>query len=769
MSLNYANYNFNAIVAQLTDKLKEKDPVWDSFESSTARTLIELFAYVGEMLMYTAERRAQESYLETAQLKSSVINIVRLINYQPRRIVSSTGTFTFSIASPRSTNVYIPKYTECQRNDGTKFLTSVDAILYAGSTSVNVSGIQGSLIQDPLLSDGSENQEFVINETAIENSNFFIVNESVQWTKVSSFVESQSASTHYRLILNNDETVTLRFGDNKFGKIPTDSTTINVSYIKSAGSSGNVFSTGVITTLNSTLFDENGVSVTVTVTNSSLFLGGDDAEDIDQIRYNAPRIFATAERAVTRSDYISQLEDYPSVAAVNVWGENEENPPNQDFLNKIRISILLDGWNLAGTTFRQTLSDFLKTKASLTVQYEFLDPDIIQLEAVVTASTAQNNSLSNVETAISSALDDVFSLGNVDIGETIRYGDVVQAIEAASGVLFSFTELKLTQTIGTGNGSSTTFTDILELTRIKDSSVHIYKDGVLTGYSNSADGLTTEVDKSPSGMIVTFNGVVISTKFFKFGTGSAKFNGINSYISLPDHPAANLSSGIWTIDVQVRPDVLQLGTIYYQQNDTNNYFKIYTTEAGAVGIIILSGGSTALNLVSPDGQIPVDTWTHLEFTEDGNTYNIFVNGSPVATTSNVNRPINYSGNLELGRDGTLGHYFSGHMDEFRLSKDTARNSVNFTSPVSAYSSDTSTSLLLHMNGFGRIVPVSGSGITGSVDYTYGDISVTFPTAPIANSIISAKYQQNENNLDLVPTKNQIIRLINKDITVNYVS
>lgn len=769
MSLNYSNYNFNSIVQQLTDILKAKNPVWDSYESSTARTLIELFSYVGEMLMYTAERRAQESYLPTAQLKSSVINIVRLVNYQPRRVVSSTGTLTFTIASPISKNIYIPKYTECQRQDGTKFLTSIDSVLFAGSTSVVINALQGELIQDNLLSDGTDDQEFVINDVLIENSNFFVVAESVPWTQVSSFVESQAGSLNYRLILNNDETVTLKFGNNKFGKVPANATQIQVTYIRSAGSTGNVFSTGVINTLNSSLFDEDNNSVSVTVTNSSVFLGGDDSEEVEAIKYNAPRIFATAERAVTRTDYISVLEDYPSVAAVNVWGENEENPPNQTYLNKIRISLLLDGWNVAGTTFLQTLSDYLKTKASLTVQYEFLEPEIIELKVIVTANTSQSNSLSTVQTSIESALDEQFALGVVDIGETIRYSDIVQAVEESTGVIHSFTVLQLLQDIGIGTGSQKTFIDVLKLVRIKDSSVQIFKDDVLIGYSSSAYGLTTEVDKSSSSMLVTFNGVVISTKYFKFGTGSGRFNGINSYISLPDHPAANLSSGIWTFDLQVRPDIIQPCTFYYQQNDTNNYFKLYGTNSGAVGIMIVSGSSTVLDLVTDDGMLVAGEFRHIEFSENGNSYNIFVEGSPVATTSNINRPINYSGQIEIGRDGTFGHYFSGNLDEIRLSKDIARNSIDFTPPSSAYDSDANTSLLLHMNGFGTLVPVGGSGITGTVDFTYGNISVTFPTAPENNSIISATYEQKENNFDLVPTKNQIVRLVEKDITVSYVS
>lgn len=391
MSLNYASYNFNSIVQQLRDKLKEKNPVWDNYESSTATMLIELFAYIGEMLMYTAERRAQESYLPTAQLKSSIINLVRLINYRPRRKVSSTGKLTFTIAVAIANNIYIPKYTRCSRSDGAVFLTAADTILFAGSTSVEVDGIQGDIVPLSFISDGTESQEYAIVDDSVENSNLVVTISNAVWTEVSSFVESQSSSLHYRIFVNNDETVSLRFGDNKFGKIPPANVSVGIQYVRSLGGDGNVFSTGVITNILDTIEDELGNVVTLTVTNSTVFLGGDDAETIEEIRYNAPRIFATAERDVTKQDYISDLGNYPSVAAVNVWGEAEENPPNQDMMNKLKIVMLLDDWNLPGTNFKQQISDYLQTRAQVTVQYEFVDPDVVELNAVVKATTTQKD------------------------------------------------------------------------------------------------------------------------------------------------------------------------------------------------------------------------------------------------------------------------------------------------------------------------------------------------------------------------------------------
>jgi len=121
--LNYVNYDFDNLVLQLQNRLKNKEAWQDIYRSSTGEMLIELLAYVLNLGMYYTERRAEESYLPTAQLRSSVKNLVALLNYTPKRKTSSTGNLTFSIAEASDKIVYIPKYTVCKDAAGLGFLT----------------------------------------------------------------------------------------------------------------------------------------------------------------------------------------------------------------------------------------------------------------------------------------------------------------------------------------------------------------------------------------------------------------------------------------------------------------------------------------------------------------------------------------------------------------------------------------------------------------------------------------------------------------------
>ena len=81
--LNYTDLTFNEIVSQVNDRLRE-DPEkrFDSFlESSVAQTMIEIFAASTDMTNYYIERRAEEQFLDTARLKSSVIQLSKILGY----------------------------------------------------------------------------------------------------------------------------------------------------------------------------------------------------------------------------------------------------------------------------------------------------------------------------------------------------------------------------------------------------------------------------------------------------------------------------------------------------------------------------------------------------------------------------------------------------------------------------------------------------------------------------------------------------------------
>jgi len=114
--LDYTDYDYDSLVEQLTNVIKLTETWKDNYQSSTGQTLIQLFSYIANLLMYYIERRAQEGYLGTAQLRTSLVNLVQLVGYKPSRKVSATGTLKFSISAAH-TDISIPDNTLCQGGD----------------------------------------------------------------------------------------------------------------------------------------------------------------------------------------------------------------------------------------------------------------------------------------------------------------------------------------------------------------------------------------------------------------------------------------------------------------------------------------------------------------------------------------------------------------------------------------------------------------------------------------------------------------------------
>lgn len=524
--LNYASYEFTDLVQQFQDRIKLTDSWKDIYRSGTGQTLIELIAYALNVGLYYTERRATESYLPTARLMSSVKNLVSLLNYQPKRKSSAIGNLTFSLAVSQLTTVFIPKYTECQSVSGIKYLTNEEATIEKGQTSVTVDSIQGRLVTVEVSASGATTQEYLINSTSVENNadstnrTIRVTVNSEDWTIVDSFIDSDASSKHYRVINDQDGTVTIQFGDGVNGLIPESGDGIVMQYIESDGLSGNVANAGVINTINSTLYDEDSVAATVTVTNPGSFLGGDDEESMEEIRYEAPRVFRTGQRAVTKDDYITIIENYPGVANVNVWGETEEAAAAGvssviSMRGIARISMILQDWLTADATFKAIISDYLYTNyAELTTRYEFIEPVILYVMPKVVLRVQDGHSLSNTQTLVDAAIAEQFVLGDTTkLGTIVKYSSVLGAITDVDGVSYANMTLEIYKDLVANYLSGYNYGATLDATDILPESVRLFVDGVyVTTDSDNGDGtgsLSSAGSHTISGSIDYSTGVIL--------------------------------------------------------------------------------------------------------------------------------------------------------------------------------------------------------------------------------------------------------------------
>jgi len=564
--INYVDYDFDNLVIQLQNRLKERKAWQDVYKSSTGQMLIEFYAYIANLCLFYIERRAEEGYLDTAKLRSSVVNLVKLINYLPKRKTSSLGLLTFSISSPHTKDIIIPIGTKVKSSDelefivGEKELDSITGeytgrltgggVLRAGTTSVDLYAMQGKLVQREVSATGAINQEYLIQETDVENDALSVSVDGTPWYRVSSF------SGIYRIPGNDDEyticgtdpvyivrqelddTLRIVFGDNVKGLAPPQGSVILLQYVVTDGIEGNVYAGDKLTNLESTLVDVDGAVQSVTVTNSSAldddgeilgaFVGGDDAEDIEEIKAEAPQIFQTGDRAVTRYDYIAIIKNRNGVADVNVWGENEENPPNYDMFNKVNIVLLMQEWAHPTTAFKQALTEYIREKSMITVKYEYIQATILEVIAVVDLLVAKNYSLTDArEDVLSEVPDDSggpkgvlpqqFVLGETALlGQDVKYSNLVQAIDELEGISHHHLTLEIYKELVFGNDSIYDYGETLDATAIREGSVRVFvNDGTVeyqVARDDEAGGFTyldedgnpyEDVDGNPLGYTVT--------------------------------------------------------------------------------------------------------------------------------------------------------------------------------------------------------------------------------------------------------------------------
>lgn len=92
-NVNFAAFDFHSIKESMIDYLRLYFPETfnDFIESSEFIALLELFAYVGELLAYRYDLNAHENTIDFAERKQSVLRLAKFISYKASRNVPARG------------------------------------------------------------------------------------------------------------------------------------------------------------------------------------------------------------------------------------------------------------------------------------------------------------------------------------------------------------------------------------------------------------------------------------------------------------------------------------------------------------------------------------------------------------------------------------------------------------------------------------------------------------------------------------------------------
>lgn len=475
--LKYTEYDIWDLVTQLTYKLQENNVAWvDTYASSVGQKMIDLLAYVANLVLYSVERRAEESYLGTAQLRSSILSLTKILNYDVSRPTSATGVLKFTLGAVHSKDISIPKGTKCVSQEGYNFSTTTDTIITAGNVEAEIDSIQGEYDEVLVTSDGSEDQGINIPFVNVENITLAVTVDSVVWTEQDSLINSVDIDEHYTVSQEADDSVTVHFGNGITGKLPPLEDSIIVSFVKSDGLAGNVFEADKIITISDTIYDiDSDEFANIIVTNEGQFLGGGNTEDSEHIRYFAPRLFAAGQRAVTKEDYKALLNSYPGIADSNIWGEFEDGAsPNFEMFNVVKLGVALDNWQIPDQTFKNDLGVYLQDYSMLTVKYEFEDPYFVKTILNIDLYTESDADLETVRSNVQAALEALFVPGQtILLGQKKYLSDLHTAVNDVDDVQFSHIVMKIEEDMSY-NGATVRWERTIPVIPIKEGTVEIW-------------------------------------------------------------------------------------------------------------------------------------------------------------------------------------------------------------------------------------------------------------------------------------------------------
>jgi len=192
------------------------------------------------------------------------------------------------------------------------------------------------------------------------------------------------------------------------------------------------------------------------------------------------------------------------------------------------------------------------------------------------------------------------------------------------------------------------------------------------------------IDNSMMNNLETVGDAKISTVQSKFGGSSLYFDGTGDYLFLPTLNAINLSKFLtakftvecWAYLTNSSSDRTIISAINSWGAGAN-----YNIEVRSGGLMHIQLGN-GITMTNGSVSFPLNQWNHIALVRTGATSTVFyLNGVAVATDTN-NWTADEDCPLTVGcfniNGGSLANYWSGYIDDLRITKGVARYTTNFT-------------------------------------------------------------------------------------------
>jgi len=466
--LEVTDLDFDSIKNNLKVFLKQQDQLTDyDFDGSTMATLIDLLSYNTHYNAVYANVLANEMFLDSADLRNSIVSHAKHVGYTPRSATSPVAFLNVTVNNATGSTLTAAR--------GTTFTTTVDEVTYNyvvkdATTITPTDGVytfsnlpiyEGTLVTNKFTVDSTNaDQRFLIRNNLADTTTLKVTvqNSSTDsttstYTLSTDLADITSSSKVYYLEGAEDQQYEIKFGDDILGAALSTGNIVSLSYVVTNAEESNGASSF-------SLSGNVGGFSDVTVSTATNSANGAQPETPDSIRFNAPRQFSAQNRAVTPNDYKSRVKTiYANAKSVSVWGGEDNDTP---FYGRVYISIK----PVAGATLTEaTKTDIINqlkefNVASITPIIEDPETTSVQLNVSVkydAKSTTQT--ADSIKALVTSAITS-FNTDNLQEFDSIfRHSKFIETINKVdNSILSNITTVKLHKLFTAVTTGSTSYT-----------------------------------------------------------------------------------------------------------------------------------------------------------------------------------------------------------------------------------------------------------------------------------------------------------------------
>jgi len=449
--------DFDSIKGNLKNYLKEQTVFQDyDFEGSNINVLLDILSYNSYLNGFYLNMLGSEMFLDSAQLRDSVISHTKELNYLPRSFRSATANVNLSIYDGDAASVIIPRGTSFTGTSGNRnytFVTGDNVVTKPGAAAntfiaENINLYEGDYVSDSFVVNNDDSQRFILSNKTIDVTSLLVgVLEDnggtlKSYTRSDSLFGLGSTSEVFFIQPADNDRYEIVFGDGIIGRKPKDRAIVTIQYRACNGELPN----GIA------LFSADGKVGTSLITNvvvNEAAKGGTISESLDSIKFNAPRAFTTQERVVTSRDYETLLSNqFTEINDVSAYGGEEFVPPK---FGKVIIAVDLKSTDELPPSRRAAFASFIKKRSPLAIDPIFVKPEYtyIKVDSKVRYNLNQTQlTVNDIQFIVKSSIQNYNASTLNGFNKTLRYSRLLASIDSSQiSIVSNDTEILAVKTI----------------------------------------------------------------------------------------------------------------------------------------------------------------------------------------------------------------------------------------------------------------------------------------------------------------------------------